>query len=76
MRIEKVFKYCDRCGQEMKDDCDRKRVGRMIEIYKKTSVECRIIVYKNSDMNEKRIGYDLCDECRKELERWLHHEHP
>ena len=71
MRIEKTFRYCDRCNQEMKDDSDDKRVGRMIEIYKKTTTECKIIVYKNADSRERRQGYDLCEDCRLQLERWL-----
>lgn len=71
MRIEKTFHYCDRCGQEFKDDDDRKRVGRLLEINKKIVTECKVIIYKNANMNETRKGFELCEECRENLEVWL-----
>lgn len=74
MRIEKTFRYCDRCKCEMKDSSDDRRVGRMIELCKKTVVECRVIVYKKASMNERRQGFDLCEDCRMQLERWLNNE--
>ena len=71
MRIDKTFHYCDRCGKEFKDDDDRKRVGRLMEVYKKTTTELKVIVYENSDMNEYRVGYELCKSCRDDFDRWL-----
>ncbi len=68
--MKKTTYCCDRCGVVLEDN---ERLGDARKFGIAKSVRYRMTFFKHWDIKhgEVRTEFDLCEDCRKSLDKWL-----